>query len=134
TWLGYPDTTGVPTIDYRVTDAIADPPGAESFHTERLLRLPGAFLTYKPPAETPPITARPRPGPVVFGSFNMIMKVNEPLLDVWARILAAVPDSRLLMKSSLLEYEETAGRLRAGFAVRGIAPDRIELRAWAQAR
>ena len=134
TWLGYPDTTGVPTIDYRITDAIADPPGAERFHGERVLRLPGAFLAYKPPPETPPIAPRPRPGPLVFGCFNMIMKVNEPLLDAWARILAAVPESRMLMKSSLLDYDETAARLRERFAARGIAPERIELRPWAQAR
>lgn len=135
TWAGYPDTTGLQTVDYRVTDATVDPPGAaDARHSERLLRLPGAFLCYNPPVDSPEVLARPRAGPLVFGSFNMIMKVNEPLLDLWAHILAAVPDSRMMLKSSLIEYSETAQRLLERFTARGIAPDRVELRPWAQVR
>jgi predicted O-linked N-acetylglucosamine transferase (SPINDLY family) len=130
TWLGYPDTTGLPAIDYRITDDIVDHGGADALHSERLLRLAPPFLCYQPDADAPPVATRPTDGPVVFGSFNVIMKVNEPLIDLWTGILTDVPGSRLMLKSTLLEYAETAARVRDRFAERGITADRLDLRPW----
>jgi len=135
TWLGYPDTTGVAGVGYRITDAVADPaPAADARHTERLLRLPGCFLCYAPPSDSPPVALRDPAGPVVFGSFNMLAKVNARALDLWARILREVPGSRMRLKSSALSNRDTAERILHAFEARGIARERIDLRGWAQDR
>ena len=135
TWLGYPDTTGLDAIDYRITDAIADrPPLADTRHSERLLRVGPPFLCYRPPDNSPPVAPREAEGPVVFGSCNVLHKVNLPLIALWARILKAVPGSRLLLKSRLLQSDEVVGRVLESFAAAGIAPDRLELRGWAPHR
>ena len=99
-WLGYPNTTGLPEMDVRITDAIADPVGeAESFHTERLARLPGGAWCFRPHADTPEADTSPRTGPVTFGCFNVPRKFDPEQLRNWAAVLAAVPGSRLLLKA-----------------------------------
>lgn len=134
-WLGYPDTTGLPAIDYRITDAIADPPPrADELHTERLLRLTPAFLCYQPPQDSPAIATRPPQADVVFGSFNMLAKVNQRAIDMWARILHEVPQSRMCLKSNSLEHEATSARVLECFEARGIAASRVDLRRWAVER
>lgn len=134
TWLGYADTTGMAAIDYRITDAMSDPvPHAESFHTERLLRLNDVFLCYRPAEEAPPVTARSE-GAVVFGSFNALEKVNEQTISVWARILEAIPDARLLVKAKLLQFRDTERRFRQALERHGIAPERLALHAWSPDR
>ncbi|MDB5905545.1 MAG: hypothetical protein JWM26_4423, partial [Betaproteobacteria bacterium] len=135
TWLGYPDTTGVSAIDYRVTDRTADPAGAEARHTERLLRIPGVFLCYQPPFDAPAVTLRETaPEDVVFCSFNLLEKVNAPTIGMWARILRQLPGSRLLMKAELLRHDPTAQRVRESFAAHGIDESRIELVTWVEDR
>ena len=133
TWLGYPATTGLETMDYRITDAIADPPGAtERFHTETLLRLQRCFLCYKAPQDAPP-SGPPRSranGNITFGSFNNLTKVSPEAVAVWSRILGALHGSRLLLKSKQAGDPATAARYRALFAAHGIGAERIELAAW----
>lgn len=134
TWMGYPDTTGLAAIDYRITDAIADPaPGADELHTERLLRVDAPFLCYQPPRDSPPVASRDV-GAVVFGSFNMLAKLNAPTIDIWARILNGVPGSRMLLKSSLFKHDETVNRVLECFRARGVARERIEARNWTAER
>jgi protein O-GlcNAc transferase len=101
TWLGYPDTTGLREIDYRITDAWADPPGrSDELHTEKLVRLPHGFSAYEPQADAPEVAPLPAEanGYLTFGSFNNFNKLTQECLEVWARILAAVPTARLLLK------------------------------------
>ncbi len=132
-WLGYPATSGLSTISYRLTDAAADPPGdADRWHTERLLRLPGGFLCYEAPAEAPAVSPPPaaRDGRITFGSFNNPGKVNPDVIAAWARILAAVPGSRLVLKGQLLAHGPARARLGAAFAAAGVEPGRLELRPW----
>lgn len=129
-YCGYPNTTGLPEIDYRLTDAIADPPGlADELHTERLVRLPRVFLAFRPPVQTPAVSESPalRNGYVTFGSFNALWKMNAPLLRLWARVLAAVSGSRLLMKADGLEDPAVARRIASVFEASGIASDRLRL-------
>jgi predicted O-linked N-acetylglucosamine transferase (SPINDLY family) len=100
TWLGYPDTTGLQSMDYRITDANADPPGrTEHLHSEKLLRLP-CFLCYEPPGYIPDVAPPPvlKNGYVTFGSFNNFMKVAPQTIETWAEVLKAVPGSKLLLK------------------------------------
>jgi predicted O-linked N-acetylglucosamine transferase (SPINDLY family) len=129
-YLGYPNTTGLNTVDYRLTDAVADPPGlADELHTEKLVRLPGTFLTFRPPVETPEVVDPPvlKNGFVTFGSFNALWKVNAPLLQLWARVLRAVPDSRLMMKAEGLEEPDVAHRIANVFRQAGIDVARVRL-------
>ena len=97
TWLDYVSTTGLSTIDFRITDAIADPPGdAEPAHSERLMRLPVPAGCWTPPERapepgSPPIVARGAP---TFGSFNHAMKLTDATLALWRALFAALPEAR----------------------------------------
>ncbi len=127
TWLGYPNTTGMAAMEYRLTDAVADPPGAaDALHSETLYRLPG-FLCYLMPRSSPPVTLPAERGPVTFASFNALAKINDQVVETWARILRQVPDSRLLLKSKPLADPGTRVRYVRLFAEAGIAEDRLEL-------
>ena len=132
TWLGWPATTGLTTVDWRITDAIADPPGEETFHTERLMRLDSGFLCYGPPAAAPNVVPPPAlaKGYVTFGSFNNQMKINAVVIEAWSRLLKSVPGARLLIKSELLDDEGVADRIRGGFIAEGVDLGRIALRPW----
>ncbi len=127
TYIGYQNTTGMRAMDYRLTDAWSDPPGTtDRFHTEQLWRLPRAFFCYRPLNEAPAVNAAPveSAGRITFGSFNKIAKFNVPMLSSWARILARVPNSRLIV---LAERSDNAvERARALFAEHGVAPGRVE--------
>ena len=132
-WLGYPNTTGLSAMDYRLSDSIADPPGpGDALHSEELIRLAGGFLCFDAGLETPPVAAAPAraSGAVTFGSFNNLAKVTETTVDAWARILAGAPDSRLLLKNRSLADPETRERYRALFAARGVDGERLEFHAW----
>jgi predicted O-linked N-acetylglucosamine transferase (SPINDLY family) len=132
TWLGYPDTTGLPALDLRLTDAIADPPPqAERLNSERLVRIDGGFLCYQPPADSPPPAAEVNPATaVVFASFNNLAKINLPMIRLWSAILQAVPGSRLVLKSAALDFTETADRVLEAFEACGLAPGRVALHGW----
>lgn len=130
TWIGYPDTTGLATVDYRITDAWADPAGqTERFHTEELVRLPNGFLCYQPPPDSPRVSEPPalKTGQVTFGSFNNLGKVNPQALAVWSKILARTPGSRLLLKARALEDPETCARTWRALAESGIPAERAQL-------
>lgn len=131
TWLGYPGTTGLAAIDWRITDEIADPPGpADDEHAERLMRLPTPFLCYRPPDDAPAVDARNADLPITFGSFNNLPKVTAATVALWAPVLGALPDARLLLKSASLADPETRARYADLFADCGIAADRIEMVPW----
>lgn len=126
-YLGYPTTTGLPTIDVRLTDAIADPVGLnEAFYSERLVRLPECFCCFAPPANPPEVSALPAKhnGYVTFGSLHGLPKINDHVLDLWAQVLRAVPSSRLLLFRNTLT-EKAQSRLRDAFAAREIDLSRM---------
>lgn len=133
TWLGYPCTTGLAAMDYRIGDPVSDPVGqAEAHFSERLLRLPRTFLAYRPPPEAPPPGGMPALAghPFTFGSFNNLPKINDGVIAVWAEILRRAPGARLVLKSRALADAPTARRMQAAFAAQGIAPGRVELIGW----
>jgi predicted O-linked N-acetylglucosamine transferase (SPINDLY family) len=129
TYLGYPNTTGLTTVDYRLTDAVADPPGEPAWHTEELVRLPGGFCCYAPPAEAPDVTPLPaqKAGHLTFGSLHNVNKLNAAVLDLWCAILQALPTARLLVYRHTLTGSAKENLLQQ-FTQRGIASERLDLR------
>ena len=97
-WLGYPATTGLSAMDYRLTDPYLDPPGiGDEFYTEQSVRLPNSFWCYEPPVEQTVVNPLPAVsrGFVTFGCFNNPTKVNEGVLGLWAQAMLAMPRSLL---------------------------------------
>ncbi|MFZ5906237.1 MAG: tetratricopeptide repeat protein [Nitrospirota bacterium] len=132
-WIGYPATTGIPAIDYKIVDAYTDPPGmTEPFYVEKLIRMPDCFLCYLPEKPCPEITPLPliEAGKITFGSFNNFNKITSEILDVWTAILKKIPDSRLLVKAKSLSLENCRKSIMNMFAQEGIASERITLCAW----
>ncbi len=127
TALGYPNTTGLPSIDWRLVDSITDPPGSESLCTERLLRLDPCFLCYSPPTDAPEPALPPPSAPLTFGSFNALSKISAATIELWARVLAAVPDSRLLLKTHALSDPSARNNLMERLADAGISRDRVDV-------
>jgi len=127
-WLGYPQTTGLECMDYRISDAIADPPGrADEWSSETLLRLDGGFHCFEPPVELPPISELPlsRNGYVTFGSFNNQAKINPMTVQRWAVLLSRFPGSRLLLKNQQLSDSRAVEIWRQQFQRYGVAPDQV---------
>jgi predicted O-linked N-acetylglucosamine transferase (SPINDLY family) len=129
-YLGYPCTSGLPVMDWRLTDERADPPESQPFSSERLLHLPGSYFCYRPPGDSPDPVEAPalRAGRVTFGSFNNPAKITRAAIANWAAVLRAVPDSRLLLKFGGLDQPAMRERLEARFAEGGIASERLEFR------
>jgi predicted O-linked N-acetylglucosamine transferase (SPINDLY family) len=130
TYLGYPNTTGVAHMDYRLTDDVSDPAGAfDAWYSEKLVRLPQSFLCYTPPAVSPPVGPVPveRNGFVTFGCFNNCAKFSPDVLKAWEDILVRIPDAHLILKGSAFCDESVRDRFRRHFDDRGIASDRIRL-------
>lgn len=136
-YLGYPDTTAVKQMDYRIVDAITDPAtepasnpeGSESHCTEKLLRLPDCFLCYTPYDKAPAVSPLPAETNdyLTFGCFNNLSKINEQVLVCWQQILEQLPQSRLLIKNPSFTDSGSRNRIHAWFSDRGIATDRILL-------
>jgi predicted O-linked N-acetylglucosamine transferase (SPINDLY family) len=129
TYLGYPNTTGLSTIDYRLTDEVADPPGGPKRHTEELVYLAEGMCCYALSGDAPDVAPLPalRNGFVTFASPHSLCKFNARVLDLWARLLAAVPGSRLLVFRTGLTGP-VRERFLAEFARRGVGAERLDLR------
>jgi protein O-GlcNAc transferase len=126
TWLGYPGTTGLSSIDYRLTDPYLDPVGqGDEFYSERSIRLPHSFWCYRPLIPTPDVNPPPglQNGHVTFGCFNNFHKVTPQTLELWVNTLAAVPRSRLIILAPPGGHRDM---VRETFQRGGIAGDRIE--------
>jgi predicted O-linked N-acetylglucosamine transferase (SPINDLY family) len=128
TWLGYPATTGLPAMTHRLTDARTDPPGmTERHYTEELVRLPQSLWCYRPPAAMPEVGELPalRNGYLTFGSFNNFAKVGPSVVRLWARLLCALPDARLILLT--VPPGAAQQRVAAAFAAQGVDTTRLEL-------
>jgi predicted O-linked N-acetylglucosamine transferase (SPINDLY family) len=125
-WLAYPGSSGLQTIDYRLTDAHLDPVKPADPPGEQIVRLPDAWCCYAPIEEFPPVSPLPsaHTGTVTFGSLNDFAKIHAGLLHCWATLLEAAPGSRLPM---ICPEGQSQERTHAIFAGRGIARERVEL-------
>ena len=129
TWLGYPNTTGLPTVDYRIVDRVTDPPGhAESLNVEQLLYMPHAFSVYEAPGNLPPVEAPPNRGAgfITFGCFNNLPKLNDALISTWSVILRRVVGSRILLKNLAFAFESPRKQLLDAFQRNGIGAERVD--------
>lgn len=124
-WIGYPHTTGLHAMDYRISDPYRMPPGMEAQFVEKVVRMPtcGTFsnLTDAPPVNPLPALGS---GAVTFGSFQRPGKLGEATLELWRKVLNAVPDSRMLIGA--IEGRSLKSRLCDYFDARGISTSRLE--------
>ena len=98
--MGYPGTTGLSTIDYRLSDPYLDPPGLnDGYYAEETIRLPDSFWCYEPGSREPAVNSLPAlsAGQITFGSMNNFCKANDFVLALWARVVKAVDGSRLVI-------------------------------------
>lgn len=128
-YLGYPNTTGLRAMDYRLVDPITDPsPEADEFHSETLIRFSSCAWVYNPPAlapspSLPPCLSR---GHITFGSFNNFSKVTDEALLLWSRLIHANENSRLLLKSTGLTDEIVVRHLRTRLRQAGLPETRVD--------
>ncbi|CAJ1461057.1 unnamed protein product, partial [Effrenium voratum] len=130
TWIGYPHTTGLTRMDYRISDEHADPKDAPGLTTERIIYLPECFLCYTPPETAPAVVLRPAQesyGCITFGCFNNLTKVSSLTIRLWSKLLREVPDSRLFVKSKALACPKVQEKMKAAFAAHGIETSRLDL-------
>jgi protein O-GlcNAc transferase len=133
TYLGYAGTTGLSVMDYRMTDAMVDPPGmSERFHSEKLVRLARSMWCFRPAAGSPDVGPLPclSPGWVGFGSANALAKITDSVLSAWAEVLKQVPNSRLVLQARGLEDPTVRQRIAGALRQHGIASDRLEFSGW----
>jgi predicted O-linked N-acetylglucosamine transferase (SPINDLY family) len=128
TWNGYANTTGMSAMDFRITDALADPPGmTEHLHTEQLIRMPDIYMVFRPPEDSPAVNDLPAAqlGSVTFGSFNAVSKITPQVAHIWSRILTAVPGARLVIAA--VPGGRARDRIFEMFSANGVEPSRLEL-------
>jgi len=127
TYLGFASTTGLRAIDFRLVDAITDPPGSEEMAVENLVRLSPCFVCYAPrhrlAVNGPPSGLG---GRVTFGSFNTLMKLCTPTIAAWSAVLSASLGSRLLLKAAQFADASVRARVRSEFAACGVEGERVE--------
>lgn len=153
TWIGYPNTTGLSPVQYRIVDAVSDPPGAgdpdtadatTDRHAEELVRVSPCFLCYTPldgcdengvvPLPEPAAATGTGGGVLTVGTFNAMAKISSQTVRVWARVLLANPQARVVVKSRVFTCPKTAELTRARFAAYGVHRDRVVLLAFTAGR
>ena len=128
-WLGYPNTTGLPAIDYSISCDVQNPTDEPTLHTEQLIRIPGGSFCYTPPANAPAVTDLPalRNGHITFGSLHRPLKISPKSHDLWAAAMLACPTAKLIAFNTFFN-ERLKSELKDALIKRGIAGDRIEIR------
>jgi predicted O-linked N-acetylglucosamine transferase (SPINDLY family) len=130
-WVGMQNhSTGLPEMDWFLTDRWETPPGAEALYTERLLRLPDGYVCYSPPIYAPDVGPLPalRMRAVTFGCFNNLAKITPDVIAAWSELLRRMPSARLVLKTHQFGAAQTRARLHAAFAAEGVDAKRVELR------
>ena len=128
TYLWYPNTTGVSTIDFRITDCEADPPGdSDRRCVEQLIRLVPTFLCFLPPTDSSDVGPPPvlKNGHITFGSFNNLAKISPGTIELWSAVMNTVPGSRMLIKARGLQNPQIADRFAESFFRHGIERSRL---------
>lgn len=129
-YLGYPNTTGLSAVDYRLGDEVADLPENDCWYTEEIIHLPDHFLCYNPPRKMGEVVNVPakEKGYITLGSLNNVRKINDDVIDLWSEVLRKIPGSRLLLKSHFFQGESGKNSFIERFARKGIDRERLDLR------
>lgn len=127
-FLGYPHSTGLSTMDWLIGDAVVSPAGRAHLFSEAIAQLPGSVFCWAPVDDYPLPPPRPPDAPLVFGSFNNVLKLSPTTIAMWAAILHAVPDAVLLLKSASLGDADVQARFTGLFAAHGIPAQRLHFR------
>jgi protein O-GlcNAc transferase len=130
TFLGYPASTGVPNIDWIIADAVVAPSAHAALYSERIMRLPNTVFCFAPEADYPFPDYGPAQTqrPLTFGSFNNVPKLTPHTLQLWAQVLHATPNSRLLLKAPSFKDAAAVRLFSERFQAAGIAAERLEFR------
>jgi len=131
TYLGYLGSTGLPAIRYRISDALLDPPGlTEAVQSETVIRMPRCCICFAPERGVPPPNRLPalQNGALTFGSLNARTKLNQAVLELWARLLIEIPDARLIIVVDYGDHDVAAKSLRDRFSRAGVDAQRIDVR------
>jgi predicted O-linked N-acetylglucosamine transferase (SPINDLY family) len=130
--IGSVCSLGLPQVDYRITDALQDPPESQAFYTEKLMYVPGGYFPYQAPRGAPDVGPLPAltAGAFTFGSFNNHLKINDDVVAVWSQVLKSVPRSRLLIKAGGGCDAGVAETLLQRFARHGIERRFIRIEGW----
>lgn len=126
-WAGYPGTTGVPAMDGVLVDRYLADAAQPGDYAEALVGELPVYACYAPPDYAPPVRPRPAGSPIVFGCFANAAKINTVTAALWGRVMARVPEARLVVKTHACADPETRDRLGAMLAGGGIAPERLDL-------
>ncbi len=128
TYLGYPNTTGLPAITHRLVDSTTDPEGeADTLSTERLIRFSPCAWAYEPPTDAPEPRMPDPAQPITFACFNNFLKVSDATLATWAKLLDQCLGARLLLKSQYFDDPAVRESVTEKLASSGITADRTEL-------
>jgi len=129
-YLGYPNTSGLTRMDYRIVDTHTDPESqSQALHTEKLLYPAPSFLCFSPTEDTPGVAPLPAltNGHVTFGAFNAFLKITPKMLRIWADILNEITNSELIIKSEVLLDPLTRKQIATTFEQNGVDPGRVSL-------
>ncbi|MDR0303886.1 MAG: hypothetical protein LBH98_03825, partial [Chitinispirillales bacterium] len=128
-YCGYPNTTGLKSIDYRITDNVCEPDDAQNYHSEKLFKMDECFLCYsvfgKQLSNFSLKNLQNRP--IVFGSFNNLSKMTKKTIELWCKVTLSVPDSKLVIKDRKFNDPETKAITLSRFAENGLCADRITI-------
>jgi predicted O-linked N-acetylglucosamine transferase (SPINDLY family) len=130
TFLGYPGSTGVPSMDWILADPVVAPEGSDGLYSERVWRLPQSVFCFAPEVNYPypKYTQAHAQRTLTFGSFNNVPKITQHTVALWSRVLQAVPQSQLLLKAPSFKDEGAIRAFKARFAAHGIDPSRLVFR------
>eukprot|EP00457_Paulinella_chromatophora_P003094 gb/GEZN01003099.1/.p1 GENE.gb/GEZN01003099.1/~~gb/GEZN01003099.1/.p1 ORF type:complete len:669 (-),score=85.26 gb/GEZN01003099.1/:221-2227(-) len=138
TWIGYPNTTGLTCIDYRITDHVVDPVSSSQPYSETIMRMPEpcGFSCYTGPADCPDVAELPalKNGYITFGSFTLLSKVTSGSFALWCMVLKAVPTAQFCHKAKPFRCVEIRKRYLAEYKRHGVDPSRIKLLGHAPSR
>lgn len=128
TGLGYVDTTGLSRMDYIISDKHQSPLEEDHLYTEKVWRMPGDYIVYAPPKQSPALTELPAltNGYITFGSCNKPAKLGDATIALWSKILNALPTSKLVLRNIGLDQDGIQNHLTTKFSLHGIAKERIE--------